>query len=207
MLAIRLEVPIACWRKGYARELLETEEVPPPATCYGALLAYVGEMDRERHKLTRVTCGVVGELEQSTVVRTTWRVKSTKSLPGNGENAKPDFQQLLTNASVMIWLDSSDENTEPTLETRIRAAFLDPGSVTRFGGWSLGESTHLVNDAHLLESCKPPDGCRAFMVEEAGTMTLPTWVDHVGTAGTKYAVGTLRTISETPRKEQLAQIG
>jgi CRISPR-associated protein Cas5t len=206
VLAIQLEVPIACWRKGYARELLETEAIPPPATCYGSLLAFIGEIDRERHKLARVTSGVVGKLEKSTVVRTTWRVKSAHSLPGNGENAKPDFQQLLTGASVVIWLDSSDEEHLPSLEERVAAAFKDPASVSRFGGWSLGESTHLINDAYLLPSCAPPSDCHAFIVETDGTTTLPVWVDHVGTSGTKYAVGTIRSIIEVPRKEQLAQI-
>jgi CRISPR-associated protein Cas5t len=206
VLAIRLEVPIACWRKGYARELLETEAIPPPATCYGALLAFIGEMDRERHKFARVTSGVVGKPDISTVVRTTWRVKSTKSSPGNGENAKPDFQQLLTGSSVVVWLDSSDEEIHPFLEERIGAAFADPASVSRFGGWSLGESTHLINDAYLLASCAPPADCHVFVTEAAGTTTLPVWVDHIGTSGTRYAVGSIRTIIEAPTKAQLAQI-
>jgi CRISPR-associated protein Cas5t len=30
-------VPIACFRKGLAREYLETEPLPSPATCYGFL--------------------------------------------------------------------------------------------------------------------------------------------------------------------------
>jgi len=43
MLGIRVTVPIACFRKGLAREYLETEPLPPPATCYGFLLSLVGE--------------------------------------------------------------------------------------------------------------------------------------------------------------------
>ena len=49
MLGLRVTVPVACFRKGLAREYLETEQLPPPATCYGFLLSLVGETDRRRH--------------------------------------------------------------------------------------------------------------------------------------------------------------
>ena len=39
MLGVYVSVPIACFRKGLAREYLETEPLPPPATCYGFLLS------------------------------------------------------------------------------------------------------------------------------------------------------------------------
>ena len=42
MLGIYVSVPVACFRKGLAREFLETEALPPPATCYGFLLSLVG---------------------------------------------------------------------------------------------------------------------------------------------------------------------
>lgn len=205
MLAIRLTVPIACWRKGHARELLETELVPPPATCYGALLSFVGEVDRDRHRGARVTGAIQGRPDRSTVVRTTWRVKSPGSPPGDGDNAKPDFQQLLTCCDVLIWLDSAGETAAPTLEERVREAFLDPGLVERFGGWSLGESTHLVNDAWLLAE-QPPGEWSVFVVDAAGGVTLPVWVDHVGTARTRYAVGALKPLGRTPLATELPVI-
>ena len=49
MLGLCVSVPVACFRKGFAREYLETEMLPPPATCYGFLLSLVGETDRTRH--------------------------------------------------------------------------------------------------------------------------------------------------------------
>lgn len=206
VLAVRLDIPVACWRKGYARELLETEELPPPATCYGAMLAMVGESDRLRHRGVRMTVGMIGKPEKSTVVRTTWRVKSVKTSPGNGENAKPDFQQLITGAAVIVWIESSGESVRPTLEDRVRDAFRNPSSVDRFGGWSLGESTHLINDARILESNDPPEDCRVFLVEKNGALTLPVWVDHIGTAGTRYAVGSFRQVQRSPLCEELAEI-
>ena len=43
MLGLKVTVPVACFRKGFAREFWETEELPPPATCYGFLLSLVGK--------------------------------------------------------------------------------------------------------------------------------------------------------------------
>jgi CRISPR-associated protein Cas5t len=55
MLGVYVTVPIACFRKGLAREFLESEWIPPPATCYGFLLSLVGESRRSRHIGCRVT--------------------------------------------------------------------------------------------------------------------------------------------------------
>lgn len=205
MIAVKLGVPVACWRKAHARELLETEVVPPPATCYGALLSLVGEVDRERHRGCRITGGIVGRPETSVVVRTLWKIKDLKSPQGSGENAKPDFQQLLTGCEVVIWCDSSAE-TGDGLERRVMRALVSPSKIDRFGGWSLGESTHLVNDAHLLRDATAPDGTRAFLLDPDGTLTLPVWVDHVGMVGTRYAVGNLATVSAPPPVDRLPQI-
>ena len=54
MLGVYVTVPVACFRKGLAREYLETEPLPPPATCYGFLLALVGETDRRAYVGARV---------------------------------------------------------------------------------------------------------------------------------------------------------
>ena len=205
MIAVRISVPIASWRKAHARELLETEVVPPPATCYGALLSLVGEVERERHRGCCVTGGVVGRAETSVVVRTLWKIKDRKSPQGSGENAKPDFQQLLTGCDVVIWCDSSAE-ADGGLERRVQHALTLPATIDRFGGWSLGESTHLVNDAWLLPNAAPPDGARAFLLDPVGTMTLPVWVDHVRMAGTRYVVGNLVALRTTPPLDRLPQI-
>jgi CRISPR-associated protein Cas5t len=207
MLAVHLAVPVACWRKAHARELLETHEIPPPATCYGALLSFVGESDRERHRGVRVTSGLIGIPQRSTVVRTLWRVKSPELPLGTGDNAKPDFQQLLTQADVVIWLDGADELGPQKLEDRVIAAFDRAVDVDRYGGWSLGESTHLVNDAWLLRDATPPAECRTFLLDPIGMMTLPVWVDHVGMSATRYAVGSLRSLLTAPHRSQLPTIG
>src|SRR5947209_11350518 len=143
MLGVYITVPVACFRKGLAREYLETEPIPPPATCYGFLLSLVGETSRRRHVGCRVAPALLNRTAQSVVLRTVWRVKS-KPLGSSG-NTRPDYQQLLTGVELLIWVDSGDEPGDG-LEGRVRAALGQPESVSRFGGLSLGESTHLVDE-------------------------------------------------------------
>lgn len=193
MLRLFVSVPVACFRKGLAREYLETEPLPPPATCYGFLLALVGETDRRKHVGCRVTAGLLTKPPTSTVLRTVWRVKRVPL--GSPGNTRPDYQQLLTGVELAIWLDSADEGRpSERLEERVRAALADPAWVSRFGGLSLGESTHLVDEVYLGDRAdkriagRTP---RAFLLAPKGRLSLPVWVDHVGSAGTRHATGDL----------------
>jgi CRISPR-associated protein Cas5t len=188
MLGVYVTVPVACFRKGLAREYLETEPLPPPATCYGFLLALVGETDRRRYVGCRVTPVLLNKPPTSVVLRTVWRVKKTPL--GSPGNTRPDYQQLLTDVKLVIWLDSAVE-----LEDRVRNALVNPSSITRFGGLSLGESTHMVDEVCLFDrmSARLPKTGRIFLKREdkKGRLTLPVWVDHVGSAGTRYTTGDL----------------
>jgi CRISPR-associated protein Cas5t len=212
MLGVRVTVPIACFRKGLAREYLETEPLPPPATCYGFLLSLVGETDRRRHVGCRVAPVLVNRPETSVVLRTVWRVKKTPL--GSPGNTRPDFQQLLSPVELVVWLDSSDESGDgDRLERRVRQALERPETVSRFGGLSLGESTHLVDEVDLVagkvaDRLKDHTG-RAFLLAERGRLTLPVWVDHVGSAGTRYVTGDLtdvRPIDQAPPVEAMPRI-
>jgi CRISPR-associated protein Cas5t len=189
MLGVRVTVPIACFRKGLAREYLETEPLPPPSTCYGFLLSLVGEARRQRHVGCRVAPVLLNQPERSVVLRTVWRVKKTPL--GSPGNTRPDYQQLLSPVEVLVWLDSSQEpGTGDRLESRVRNALEHPETVQRFGGLSLGESTHLVDCVDFFKPGPPRTG-RAFLLAERGRLTLPVWVDHVGSAGTRYVTGNL----------------
>lgn len=195
MLALKVTVPVACFRKGFAREFWETEELPPPSTCYGFLLAMVGEYDRRRHLGVRICPALLGKAtpgqsretwpERSTVLRTLWRVKfPTLGAPGN---ARPDYQELLTNVSLGIWVDSSEESSpRPNLEERLAVALDSPDQIARAGGLSLGESTHLVDEVSRLKETDFTTA-RAYLLAVHGRLSLPVWVDHVGSAGTRYA--------------------
>jgi CRISPR-associated protein Cas5t len=191
MLGIRVSVPIACFRKGLAREYLETESLPPPATCYGFLLSLVGETKRSSHASCRVTPVLLNEPAQSVVLRTLWRVKSRPL--GSPGNTRPDYQQLLSPIELVLWLDSAGElNRDATLEQRVGIALMQPERIVRFGGLSIGESTHLVNDVNLFVGDASQSG-RVFLKADRGRMTLPVWVDHVGSAATNYVTGDLVT--------------
>jgi CRISPR-associated protein Cas5t len=200
MLGTYVTVPVAGFRMAYAREYWETHPLPPPSTCYGFLLSLVGETDRGRHIGCRVTAARLDEPDLSVVLRTLWRIKSKNLPPGVGNNKTPGHQQLLTGTKLVIWLDSSEEVGEkPDLESRVRRA-LDPasrGQVNRFGGLSLGESTHLVDQV-----CRfPGDPNRrglAFLLAQKGQLTLPVWVDHVGSAGTRFVTGNLEQVPLEP---------
>lgn len=208
MLGLYVTVPVACFRKGLAREYLETEPLPPPATCYGFLLALVGETDRRKHMGCRVSPVLLNHPPTSVVLRTVWRVK--KMPLGSSGNTRPDYQQLLTNVELTIWLDSSEE-TNDALESRVRQVFDNPSSLTRFGGLSLGESTHLVDEVSLIEkmtSRMNERTGRAFLIAKRGRLTLPVWVDHVGSSSTHYATGDLveQPASQPPEIALMPQI-
>lgn len=201
MLGIRVTVPVACFRKGLAREYLETEALPPPATCYGFLLSLVGETRRLRHVGCRVTPVLVNRPDRSVVLRTIWRVKKTPL--GSPGNTRPDYQQLLSPVELLLWLDSAGERGSGglTLEERALSGLINPGGVDRFGGLCFGESTHLVDEVQLLDKYLQSHRFRerrtqargqAFLLAERGRLTLPVWVDHVGSAGTRFVTGDLR---------------
>lgn len=192
MLGLYVTVPIACFRKGLAREYLETEALPPPATCYGFLLSLVGETDRNRHVGCRVTAALLGQPDKSMVLRTVWRIKSKKLPMGSGNNRSLAQQEILTGVQLVLWLDSGEETIErPTLEQRVREALLHPEKIDRFGGLCLGESTHLVDEVKLFEGDATQEGA-IFLLQERGQLTLPVWVDHVGSEGTRYVTGELK---------------
>ena len=207
MFGVYVTVPIACFRKGLAREYLETESLPPPSTCYGFLLSLVGETDRRRHIGCRVAPVLIGKPEKSTVLRTVWRTKNRRLRMGDGNNRTPAQQELLTGVQLVLWLDSSDElERAPNLEQRVRDALNRPELLERFGGLSLGESTHLIDQVKLFPESAGETGA-IFVCSERGRLTLPVWVDHVGSKGTRYVTGDLRTVSLTsPDRTQLPKI-
>lgn len=205
MLGLRVAVPIACWRKGHAREYLETELLPPPSTCYGFLLSLVGEENRERHRGVRVTAGAIQIGEISVVLRTLWRIKERKAAPGTSKNLRPDFQQIVSGSDLLIWLDSRNEASGATsLEERVRTALDNPASIHRFGGLSLGESTHLVDSVCRVGEQVPR--ALTFLLEPQGGMTMPVWIDHVGSKGTIHANGALAEIESFPPFDRVPEI-
>ncbi len=179
-----VSVPIACFRVPRAREYFETFPCPPPSTVYGMLLSMVGEVNRREHEGAEIAIALLSEPRYSVVLRTMWRVKDRKQGPGSGNNRRPDFQELLSDTQLAVWIrKGANENAAQSLASRVEQAMQHPSTISRFGGLSLGESTHLVNDITILDQ-KVVRG-RQLMAEDEGDLSLPIWPDHVG-SGTRW---------------------
>lgn len=186
-LRLYVSVPVACFRVAQAREYWETYPVAPPATVYGMLLSLVGEPNRLAHAGAELAVALVSAPARSVVLRTLWRVKSTKLPLGIGSNKRPDFQELLSNVVLSVWArrGAQEKATSPLLD-RLTDALASPADVRRFGGLSLGESTMLVNEVRRWRDTDPAEG-RLLAQDDDGDLSLPVWPDHVGSIGTRWA--------------------
>lgn len=182
-----VSVPVTCFREPRAREYLESLELAPPATVYGMLLSLVGERNRRRHLGAEVAEAVLVRPARSTVLRQVWHVKKLKTPLGVGANRRPDYQDLLTGVKLAVYVRSgATEKAVPSLADRVQAALEDPANVERYGGLCLGESSHLVDEVRRLRDHDIKDETRLVVRAADGTLTLPTWVDHVGSAQTEW---------------------
>lgn len=176
-----VSVPIACFRVARAREYFETFPCPPPSTVYGMLLSMVGEVNRRQHEGAEIAIALLSEPSYSVVLRTLWRVKDRKEGPGLGTNRRPDFQELLSDTQLAIWIrEGATEEIGTSLASRVLEALKLPSSVSRFGGLSLGESAHLVDEITMLNG-EVLKG-QLLKAEDDGDLSLPIWPDHVGSA-------------------------
>lgn len=190
--SLSVSVPVCAFRRPYAREFLETERVPPPATVYGFLLSLVGEEDRWKYTGTRLAIALLAFPALSTVLRTVWRVKNRAAGPGIGNNKRPDYQEILTGLELAVWVAPGE------VAGRLADGLKNPSAIRRFGGLSLGESRDLVDEVRLA----PDFGGRrgAWLSRDpGGNLPLPVWVDHVGSSGTRWEQFGLRDAPlETP---------
>ncbi|MCK6511261.1 type I-MYXAN CRISPR-associated protein Cas5/Cmx5/DevS [Myxococcota bacterium] len=188
-LSLFVSVPIASFRVAQAREYWETYPCPPPSTVYGMLLSLVGEEDRFAHQGAEIaTALLLPEPSLSRILRKTWRVKKLDEGLGRGNNVRPDFQELLTGVRLGVFLRSGpNESTQhPTLYERVQSTLAAPSQIRRFGGLSLGESTHLVDELRLLRSNDAQQGALWLSPSNIGSFSLPIWPNHVGLEGTRW---------------------
>lgn len=183
-ISLQVEVPIACFRQSRAREYAETYPVPPPSTVYGMLLSLIGETDRYKHCGVELAIALISNPHRSTVIRTFRRFKKKEiSAP---ENARPDYQELLTDIQFSVWVRPGSDDHSPNLVERLQVGFSDPSKISRFGGLSLGESRDLVNAVSLLPRGYEGESLQWLVQDADGLLTLPYWVDHVGSKGTRW---------------------
>lgn len=179
-----VDVPIASFPTSRSREYRETYPVPPPSTIYGMLLSLVGETDRYKHCGVKIAIALLSEPAKSVTLRTMRRFKN-KNI-ARKESIRPDFQEILTGIELMIWVDSGEDKAQPNLCDRITAAIANPSSITRFGVLCLGESRDLVNSVDLITEIDPNLTLNYLLQDEYGDLSLPYWVDHVGSNNTRW---------------------
>ncbi len=182
-LILYLDVPFATFRESHAREMGKTYSVPPPATVYGMLLSLVGETDVYRHCGVELAIALLSNPKKSRILRQMRRFKNANF--SHRENINPAYQEILSNLKCLIWIRSDSEKVQPSLIERIQLAFDHPKLVKRFGCLFLGESDNLINGLKIVPE-DYPEGLRRWIIRDnRGQLTLPYWVDHVGSKHTR----------------------
>lgn len=184
MITLHVEVPYASFRKSYARSFAETYALPPPATVYGMLLSLVGERFRRRHEGVRLAFAYKSIPQIATTLRKLSRFKY--GVPGKQAELGnvPDFIETLCGIEFLTWIDSSQEKVAGGLEERISEALDTPENVDRYGLLCLGLSDDAVNDVSLCQILN--DEWHRLLPSDSGVIELPVWVDHVGSAQTRW---------------------
>ena len=175
--SILVEVPFCAFRPYASREYQDTYPVPTPSAVYGMLLSLVGvrREDKALHRGVRMVLAVEKLPEKAKVFR---KLRRGKTL----EDIRPDYQDLLLDLRLWIWLQQGRDTAAISLPDKVATAFSSPSSVTRSGGLSLGESSYLVDTISIKE---PPDAEGIFLQpNENGFYSLPVWVDHQDTSRT-----------------------
>ena len=183
-LVLYLNVPFVTFRESHAKEMGKTYPVPPPATVYGMLLSLVGQTDVYRHCGVELAIAMLSNPRKSRILRQMRRFKNANF--SHPENVNPSYQEILSNLKCLIWVRSDGEKIQPSLRERIQLAFEHPELVRRFGCLFLGESDQLIKTIKLV-SADYPEGVRHWVIRDnQGKLTLPYWVDHVGSRNTQF---------------------
>lgn len=176
-LPIRVEVPVCAFRPYTSREYQDTLPVPPPATVYGMLLSLLGvrREDKVRHRGAEMALAVAdapGRSQRSRVFR---KLRRGSDL----EDTRPDYQDLLLDLTLWVWLRRGADQADPPLCDSIPVALRDPRTIKgRSGGLSLGESGYLVDVVRI--DAQPPERLVFLLPDkERGFYSMPVWVDHL----------------------------
>lgn len=190
MLLLKITAPFATFTNSRSREYAASYLYPPPATIYGTLLALVGETDRTKHLGVKIAIALASLPKPTTVLRTFKRRK--KNEINHPSNSKPDYQEVLCGLNLVVSVDSTQD--AHNLENRIAQAVIQPETIDRFGGLSLGESRDLIDDLRILD--RLPPSIEWLVKDDRGKITLPIWVDYDGSEKTRWEIFSLGTFSE-----------
>jgi CRISPR-associated protein Cas5t len=185
MISLRVEAPYASFRTSFARSYAETYPLPPPATIYGMLLSLVGERQRRTHLGVRLSIGFIRRPRLSTVLKRLSRYKygvpSKQAKLGNA----PDYVEVLCGIECVVLVDSASESASITLEQRLSIALDSPERIERTGILCLGLSNDMVDVVRASSGCQEAD-IEWLTLDGHGSLELPVWVDHVGSADTRW---------------------
>lgn len=179
-----VHVPCATFRASRSREYGKTYPVPPPSTVYGMLLSLVGETDSQRHCGVKLAIAMLSQPQKSRVLRKLRRFKEKDY--AHKRNTTVEHQEILTDIRFIVWVESSQKEVKPTLVERIEKAKSNTAAVKRFGCLYLGESNDLVNSVRLASEHHLSQLKQWLVQDNTGRITLPYWVDHVGSRGTRW---------------------
>ena len=190
VLTLWLSVPITGLRPMRAREYQETYPAPPPSTVYGMLLSLVGIEREHKHKHIGLRIALAlaengeGSLwqrqEKGRVLRKFRRIAQSDRDADLLADRRPDYQELLLGLEFWLWID--DSRAKHPLSEEIRKV-LDPerrGEITRHGGLSLGESSHLIDE---ITERRPRGKGRFVSPSEEGFLSMPVWSERIAIKG------------------------
>jgi CRISPR-associated protein Cas5t len=191
-LRLLVEVPVCAFRPYTSREYQDTFPVPTPSAVYGMLLSLVGvpREEKERHRGVAMALAVEGQPQRAKVFR---KLRRGDDL----ESRRPDYQDLLIDLRLWIWLRPGDDAARPPLPARVKEALGAPETVTRFGGVSLGESSYLIDS--ITDRAIPPPQLVFLRCSPSGFYSLPVWVDHQDSRNTilaRFAIGTPEPVDD-----------
>jgi CRISPR-associated protein Cas5t len=179
---IRVEVPVCGFRPFASREYQDTFPVPPPSSVYGMLLSLLGipREDKGRHRGVEIALALAELPGRAKVFR---KLRRGDGMPGEKNGSRPDYQDLLMDLILWVWLRRGMDSADPPLSVRVPAALAEKcGTISRFGGLSLGESSYLIDV--VTADPKPPEHLVFITPDKEGFYSLPVWVDHQVRANT-----------------------
>jgi CRISPR-associated protein Cas5t len=100
------------------------------------------------------------------------------------EDTRPDYQDLLVDLTLWVWLRKGEDPADPPLSARVAGALADPATINRSGGLSLGEGSHLID--RICIDPDPPDRLIFLLPDVGGFYSLPVWVDHLARSNTVF---------------------
>ena len=179
---VRVSVPVVSFRPYLSRDYQDTYPVPPPATVFGMLLSLCGVTDdgRSDYRGTELAIMVDRVRESSRVLRKLRR-DSSKDKKHGIAGYRPDYQELIL--GLQAWVAVRQGDAVHDLASSVGSALEHPEGVDRYGALSLGESTFLVDE---IEVCCPAlrPGV-SLHPDDAGSLTLPVWVDYEDASATR----------------------